>query len=73
MFEDEELKIFSPEEKNINTEKCMYSTNDKNVILLEDDDGLDCGESVKSSDLSSLEDSIVIETHEENVIEDEYL
>ena len=51
----------------------MYSTNDKNVILLEDDDGLDCGESVKSSDLSSLEDSIVIETHEENVIEDEYL
>ena len=73
VFEDEELKIFSPEQKNINTEKCMYSTNDKNVILLEDDDGLDCGESVKSSDLSSLEDSIVIETHEENVIEDEYL
>ena len=73
VFEDEELKICSPEKKNINTENYMYSTNDKNVILLEDDDGLDCGESVKSSDLSSLEDSIVIENHEENVIKDEYL
>ena len=73
VFEDEELKICSPEEKNINTENFMYSTNDKNVILLEDDDGLDGGESVKSSDLSSLEDSIVIENHEENVIKNEYL
>ena len=73
VFEDEELKICSPEKKNINTENYVYSTNDKNVILLEDDDGLDCGESVKSSDLSSLEDSIVIENHEENVIKDEYL